>query len=340
MMDARSSSAVLFSMMLLAGCASQSGAIPQAGGYARTRMVTPERRGVVTLFDDTFGDAVPAAIAKGPDGDLWFTDTGNATIGRITVRGKYTLQKSILTPVSSGITIGPDKNVWFTLQLQYGGIGRITTSGKFKLFADPGGAYTQGITTGPDGALWFTESNGTIGRRGPGGKIAHFTVAPANAQLEGIVTGPDGNLWVTQYTQGTRFSNQVIRMTTRGTFTSYTVGYGPAFICVGPDGALWFTENSASAIGRLTTAGKYREFPIGNKYYEPFGIAAGPDSALWFTDFSGSGSIGRMTTAGKMTFYKALGSFPELQQITAGRDGNMWFTSDLGPSAIGRVTTH
>jgi streptogramin lyase len=208
---------------------------------------------------------------------------------------------------SVGIVTGPDKNLWFTLQQEYGGIGRITTAGVVTLFDDPGGEYTQGITVGPDGALWFAESNGTVGRMTTKGKVTHFTVAASDAELEGIVTGPDGNLWVTQFIVG----------------GSFTVDSGPKFICVGPDKALWFTEIGSNALGRLTTSGNYTAFPTGGKYVEPSGIATGPDGALWFTDFSSSEGIGRMTTQGKVQFYSVTGGAnssrsPQVRAATCG----------------------
>ncbi len=287
-------------------------------------------RGVVTTFEDTFGDPTPAGITSGPDGALWFTDPGNDVIGRITTKGTYTLQMSAGVELSDGITAGPDGNLWFTVAQQDAFIGRITTAGVVKLFKDPGGYFPQGITVGPDGALWFAESNGTVGRMTTNGKVKHFSVAPSNAELEGIVTGPDGRLWVTQFVVGgSRLSNQVIRVTTSGKHKSYTVGSGPEFICVGPDKALWFSEAAAGALGRLTTGGAFKEFPIGN----PSGVAAGPDGALWFTDGTG---VGRMTTAGKLKHYAVTGGLP---QITPGPDGAMWFTSSFGPPAVGRITT-
>jgi streptogramin lyase len=301
----------------------------------------PDKRGVVKLFNDTFGDPVPTGITTGPDGALWFTDQGNAVIGRITTHGKYTLQQPTGVVVSDGIVTGPDKNVWFTVNQSNAEVGQITTGGVVTLFLDGGGYYPQGITVGPDGALWIAESNGTVGRMTTSGSVKHFTVASSNAELEGIVTGPDGNLWVTQYVVGgSRFSNKVIRVTPSGKHKAFTVGSGPDAICVGPDQALWFTELNANAVGRLTTNGKLTEFPTGNQYVTPSGIAAGPDGALWFTDARGRAGIGRVTTSGSFTFYKVPGSAPELLEITAGPDGRMWFTSDLGPSAIGRITTH
>jgi virginiamycin B lyase len=326
----------------MAGCASQNGAtVPGTVAYTTLRNVINDKRGRVTLYPDVYADPIPAAIATGPDGQIWFTDTANAVIGRITTDGKYTLQMRV-SGVSDGITTGPDGNLWFTGSNASGpAIGRITRRGAVKYFADTGGSGAQGITTGSDGALWFAESNGTVGRMTTKGKVTHFTVAPSDAFLQGIVAGPDGNLWVTWYVVGgSHFANHVIRLTTRGKSTSFTVGYGPDFICAGSDQALWFTEASTNAIGRLTINGKYTAFPTNYEYAQPSGIAAGLDGALWFTDFSGRAGIGRMTMSGKTRYYKVPGSLPELVEITAGPDGNMWFTSDLVPSGIGRVIVH
>jgi streptogramin lyase len=325
---------------VMTGCGSQSsGVVPGGAGYASFRdNAVAAKRGAVRVFDDTYGDPVPEAITTGPDGALWYTDGGLDAIGRITTAGEYTLLKEAGAIPSVGIVTGPDKNLWFTLQQQYGGIGRITTAGVVTLFTDPGGEYTQGITVGPDGALWFTESNGTVGRVTTKGAVTHFTVAATDAELEGIVTGPDGNLWVTQYiVGGSRLSDQVLRVTPKGKYTSFTVDSGPKFICVGPDKALWFSEIGSNALGRITTSGKYAAFPTGGKYVEPSGIAAGPDGALWFTDFSGSEGIGRMTTKGDVHFYGAGGG--ELVEITPGPRGYMWFTSAMEPAAIGRIAT-
>lgn len=333
----------LLAAFFVAGCAGlhgNGGGTMPAVAYSQLHSLTAApAHHAVTIYDDSYGDAVPYGITTGPDGALWFTDPGNDVIGRITTQGVYTLQQPVGTEVSGGITVGPDKNLWFTLQLSGGGIGRITPDGAVKLFADPGGAYPEGITTGPDGALWFAETNGTVGRITTKGKVTHFNVSSSNAELQGIVTGPDGALWITQYVVGSHFSNQVIRLTTKGKSTSYTVGSGPDAICVGSDGALWFTEADSNAIGRLTTAGKFRQYATKAKYLQPSGIAAGPDGALWFTDFSGQSKIGRITTKGKIKLFDVGVSEIQGVSITAGPDGAMWFTSSLFP-AVGRITVH
>jgi virginiamycin B lyase len=325
--------------LFLAACSAQYTApVSQRTTLPIALRAAPDKRGMVTSYHDDLGDATPTDIVSGPDGALWFTDSGNNVIGRITTSGKYTLQQVAGTSVSVGITEGADKNLWFTVDLEEGGIGRITTSGKVTLYKDVGGAYTQHIAPGPDGSLWFTESNGTVGERLKSGTIRHFSIGSSNAQSEGIVEGPDSNLWIAQTQVGSHFSNQVIRLSTRGEQKSYTVGYGPESICVGPDKALWFTERGANAIGRLTTSGKFVEYPTHKQYLDPFGIATGPDGALWFTDFGETHQIGRMTTSGKLTYYPLHRTLTSVSSITAGPDGAMWFTSSLG-ATIGRIAT-
>ncbi len=332
----RSSLSVIL-LLIVAACAAPGvGTVPRGLSYADARRIVPDKRGSVKFFPDTYGDPTPDGITAGPDGALWFTDPGMDVIGRITAGGTYTLEAPAGTEVSTGITVGPDKNLWFTT---FDGVGRITTAGTVTLFTDPSGSFPQGITTGPDGALWFAESNGTVGRITTSGTVTHVTVAAANAGLFGIVTGSDGNLWVTQnITGGSHFANKLFRLTPKGKIKTFTVGSGPAWICVGPDKALWFTEEDANAIGRLTTAGKYTEFPTTMKYGEPSGIAKGPDGALWFTDFTGDFGIGRITTAGRLHFYRVPSGAAGLQ-IASGPRRAMWFTSSEVTSGIGRIAT-
>jgi virginiamycin B lyase len=69
----------------------------------------------------------PSGITNGPDGALWFANSGTQSGGA--------------------------------------SIGRITRAGKITDFTDPTVDYPDGIVPGPDGDLWFTNQGGdTIGR--------------------------------------------------------------------------------------------------------------------------------------------------------------------------------
>ena len=232
---------------------------------------------------------------------------------------------------ASGITSGPDGNLWFT-QAGLSQIGRITTSGVITEYTLPGTiTFPIGITTGPvsDGALWFagfgTSNIGRITTAGtfPTGPFA----ASALSRPYGITLGPDGNLWFTE-----NFGSNIGRITTSGTVTvteylipTTTPTPFPTGITSGSDGALWFTENGANKIGRIDpTTHIFTEYVIPTATSAPQDITAGPDGALWFTEKSGE-KIGRITTSGVITEYAlAGGSGP--YGITSGSDGNIWFT--------------
>src|SRR5262245_46506079 len=61
----------------------------------------------------------------------------------------------------SGITPGPDGNLWFADSGPTPAIGRLTPDGVFTEFALPPGSvptvFANGITFGPDGNVWFTD---------------------------------------------------------------------------------------------------------------------------------------------------------------------------------------
>jgi streptogramin lyase len=114
---------------------------------------------------------------------------------------------------------------------------------------------------------------------------------------------------------------------------------GPLDVTAGPDGNLWFTELSASRVGRITPAGQITDWSNGagvSLDSQPRGIAAGPDGNLWFVE--SPGRIGRITTRAQATEFSAgitPGSGPE--SIALGPDGNLWFT-ELKGNRIGRIT--
>lgn len=320
---------------VLKACAFSLGAVAafaQSGTYTMLQ-------GYMIPTDSAF----PAGITAGPDGALWFTESGSylagtTNIGRITTSGVITTYPT-LTPDSQPwfIINGPDGALWFT---EYGAnnIGRITTDGVVTEYPTPTpGSGPFGIATGPDGALWFTEHLANqIGRITTAGV---FTEYPANVPDYGypeyITAGPDGALWFTWYTYTGSGSGGAAEITTAGAVTLYQApeSYGPFgeldWITEGPDGNLWFADDAGN-IWRMTPAGAFTQYPVPLR---PSGggtgpLAVGPDQALWFTVSCtpcSNGWIGRITTSGLIT------EFPEPSQgslggIAAGPDGTLWFT--------------
>ena len=234
-------------------------------------------------------DPAPADIVVGPDGNLWFTESGVDRIGRITPSGTIT---EFTTPTADsnplGLIAGADGNLWFT---ESGGnaIGRITPAGAITEFSvgSLDVSYSGGITQGPDGNVWFlaadSDGNGEIAKISPAGHVANF---PLGSDPVDLTTGPDGNLWVATY------DGEIDKVTTAGAVTRFTIptGDSASSITNGPDGALWFALDGTNELGRITTAGAVSEFSLPDpnatdgSTISPGALTTGPDNNLWFVD--------------------------------------------------------
>lgn len=128
--------------------------------------------GQVAEFPIPEANANPAAIAPGPDGNLWFVDNDPFAF--------------------SGVTT----------------VGRITAAGAITLFSGNFGGCEPTITTGADGTLWTpTDDCATIGQEvgsitTTGVLSNHNLGTPASAGIIGITTGPDKKLWLADFDNG------------------------------------------------------------------------------------------------------------------------------------------
>jgi streptogramin lyase len=119
----------------------------------------------------------PQVMVRGPDGQIWFTESGSSSvntgkIGVINTRGSPYLsaQYQTVSPNSypTGITAGADGALWFT-ESGLDAIGRVTTDGTVTEYKSPvTGLNLVGIAAAPNGTLWFPEpgSSFTVGRIG------------------------------------------------------------------------------------------------------------------------------------------------------------------------------
>lgn len=165
--------------------------------------------------------------------------------------------------------------------------------------------------------VWFTEYAGNkIGRASESGKIDEFAIA--NLDVDESAPRP------------------------RPQITTPPNGYAPIGIALGYDNALWITEENASAVARMTQAGKVtKQYRVTSKCCLQY-ISRGPGRALWFaisdpSDSSGPNVVAKMTGGGAVSQFKvANASLPGF--VTEGPDGALWFTQQ-GSNQIGRMTT-
>lgn len=233
------------------------------------------------------GDAAPGAIARGPDGALWFGDASGA-IRRVTTFGLLDTVGEVDDGAPASLTTGADGNLWFTVASKGddrdddddddgpGAIGRLTPGGQLARFGDDLSAAPYDIAAGWDGALWFTQPSGDrIGRVSLDGDTTEYAVA---GQPMSLAAGSDGAVWFTLR------DDAIGRIDPQGTVTTFSAGLPkhsrPGDIVLGADGAMWFTRRKG--IGRVTPAGAISTFETPG--LRPESIASAGDGAIWFSD--------------------------------------------------------
>jgi streptogramin lyase len=238
-----------------------------------------------------------AAIAPGPEGDLWFTESAGNRIGRITPAGVVSEFSAGITPGSApdGITLGGEGDLWFT-ESAGNRIGRITPAGAVTEFSAgiSVGSSPRAIVKGQEGELWFTEGAANrIGRITPSGEVTQFEDVKRKSDPLDIAVGGEGDLWFTE--EG---ANRIGRITPSGEVSEFANGVSdrPQGIALGPDGNLWFTDSEGHRMGRITPTGEAKKFSAGISPASGLdGIAAGADGNLWFTESVGD-RIGRIVS--------------------------------------------
>jgi virginiamycin B lyase len=131
-----------------------------------------------------------------------------------------------------------------------------------------------------------------------------------------------------------------------GTITEFAIptsGSAPLGIIAGPDGALWFSEATASQIGRVTTKGKFKEYPTPTSGASPavLTLTTDPNFPIWFTE-NAADNLALMTLDGSITevpIPKPRGARPN--GIAAGPPGNeaIWFTNYQAGNSIGSINS-
>jgi streptogramin lyase/plastocyanin len=265
----------------------------ESNNAARIGKITPS--GAVTEYAIPSG-AAGVDIAAGAAGTLWFTEcpfyvtcTTGEHIGKITTAGVIT---EFPSGCATGITKGPDGNMWFTGQCGVAGgtIGKITPTGSITEYSLPDHGmgtsdYPYDIVAGPDGNLWFGEAYGYVGKITTSGVITEY-VGPDRVNVGAIAVGPDGNLYAPE-------ENGIYKITTAGVITEFSSAGGNPDIILGPDKQMWMSGNVFGPAGL-----HLREFnPITHVFSPPIapdgsnalhGLTQGSDGDVWIADQGGN----------------------------------------------------
>jgi virginiamycin B lyase len=259
---------------------------------AANKIVRVRPNGEITEFSATLPH--PLGLARGPDDNIWITNTKGDIVSRLTPAGVFA-HHTITSRASVSIVSGPDQALWFTSQdLRDRGIGRITIAGGASIFKVSAGHLPTDITNGPDGALWFTlpeelHRGGKIGRITTSGAVTEIPVGDGQVPDE-LALAPDGRIWFTTQSRQVGF---VVpgKGTAAATVRLFELSLGTRGLAAAEDGTLWFTVATRPALIRIKPNGDqnanltqlmYKEISDGVTAPTE-DIAAGPGRTLWFT---------------------------------------------------------
>ena len=314
----------------------------------------------ITEFPVPTQNSVPAVIAAGPDGNLWFTESGvtrtnsdgsrHGIIGRSTLDGHID-EFEIPLPHAGWVVAGPDGNIWFGETSGDGPptsskVGVMSTAGVVlpgREYALPAG--TDGsLAFGPDGSLWISEYwNDEVARMNQDGQITARYQTPFPFHPYGsanITVGPDGTVWLTSAVR-IGSTGMLGRITPQGNVTAFSYSGLGLFrgLVVGPDGNVWAGEVDRGKIARISPTGQLlAEYTIPTPGSQPYSLAVGPDGSIWFTE-SGTSSIsgiGRVTMQGSISEFPTPTPNCDVAIITRGPGNTLWFTEE-GGNQIGKI---
>ena len=248
----------------------------------------------------------PFDVARGADGNVWFGDSqldqnGNPVhtfIAHTSANGQFA---EMPFPENCGfqfntfnsLTAASNGYMWFGGNCP-GSVGFLTTANQFVLHPS---TTVGGVAVGLGTNVWVGANSQLSEYSSTGSLVALFGNVPADA---GAVIGSNGDIWFL-----TNFSTAVGDF--NPTTQSYTLYTLPSCNCssrnlgnliAAPNGDLWFTEGNnrngyPGAIGKMTEAGVYTEYPVFEPRSQPSGIAFSASGKLWISDI-GAQKVGFM----------------------------------------------
>ena len=180
-----------------------SGSVTQSSGIGTFNTLSPP---LTVLPGSSFQITTPAGgvtpqpnqITSGPDGELYFTDSGNGAIYSIDPTSHVISQPNdigktvISSPLPSGITTGPDGNLWFTddgpTDTHTGAYGLVSLDTKLAITTQPPANVTTGIPFDLTAKVEYSDTNAVD--TAYSGNVAVALTNPGSNTLGGTTSVP------------------------------------------------------------------------------------------------------------------------------------------------------
>jgi virginiamycin B lyase len=292
------------------------------------RRLAPPPTARVTEYPMLEKNDIPAAIAAGKDGSIWFTIDFSSAIGMFRNGKIERIDKGTRNMDPIGIAVDRDNNAWY-VDAPALSIGRIGPNNEIKTF--PLGtpvARLQRLTTAPDGAVWFAEGSAYSVTRLKDDVLERFQLQSARGTPYGVAVAPDGTAWATLQQAG-----QIVHINPSDGKTDWfwvpTPASAPTDITVDVKGDVWFLEFRSNKLGRIRN-GEFTEYPIPSESPTAgvVGLSVAPDGAIWFAMLRDH-SLGRFKDgAFKFFVLPRFGARPV--GVAADPAGNIWYVDLTG----------
>ena len=301
--------------------------------FAAWRLAPPSTA-QVTEYPMLEKNDIPAAIAAGNDGSIWFTIDFSSAIG-VFRNGKIErIDKGTRNMDPIGIAVDQANNAWY-VDAPALSIGRIGPNNEIKTF--PLGtpvARLQRLTVAPDGAVWFAEGSAYSVTRLKDNVLERYQLQSARGTPYGVAIAPDGKAWATLQQAG-----QIVRIDPKDGKTDWfwvpTPASAPTDITVDAKGDVWFLEFRGNKLGRIHND-EFTEFPIPSESRTAglVGITAAPDGAIWFAMVRDH-ALGRFKN-GVFKFFNLPRFDARPIGVAADPAGNIWYVDLTG--VLGKIS--
>lgn len=218
-----------------------------------------------------------AAIAFGPDGELWVAGY------RLAMRdpsGAVLMEPDSDPVTAAGIAVGPDGAVWIASGLS-GRIERRAPDGTWQRWDVGGPVGAVAVVPGDPSRAYFAAMGvgvGTVGAEG----VERLPLDPASRAVPwGIAAATDGFVWIADE------GGSIWRTDSDLTRAEHFIAGGseslPFRIVAGIDGDSWFTDTSGT-LGHVTPGGLVDRIDVPAEGSEPHDLVVDQEGQVWFTD--------------------------------------------------------
>ena len=271
---------------------------------------------------------IPAAIAAGTDGSVWFTIDFSNAIGVFRDGKIDRIAKGSRNMDPIGIAVDDDGNAWYA-DAPALSIGRISPKNEIKNFSlGTPVARLQRLTVAPDGAIWFAEGSAFSVTRLKDNILARYELQAARGAPYGVAIAPDGYAWATLQQAG-----QIVRIDPERGKTDWfwvpTPASAPTDIAADANGDIWFLEFRSNKLGRIRNQA-FTEYPIPSESRTAglAGLTIARDGAVWFAMVR-DGSLGRFK-GGQFKFFRLPRFGARPVGVAADPAGNIWYVDLTG----------